>query len=214
MSGVLKNNREYIILTNNEVVKIKVLDVTQTSIRVQNLDDDFIKRYLLEDYNPRVIEEISIPWTEDELAELLKYPDLLNDKDVFPVKEVVNVPVEEHPTKALILGKVAPNNARRVEETSKSNAERLAEILAASKEGEVDEPPTVKDKEVWKEILNLGHPYMLSNKGKVKNHHNKVLKPTIRGTQQYYLLVNRDKTQKCVNVSTLLKEVFGLTKAV
>ncbi len=201
MNGVLKNNREYIILTNNDVVKIKVLDVTQTSIRVHSLDDDFIKRYLLEDYNPRVIEEIGVKTYDQERTEIL---------------EAVNKPIVEieHPTKALILGKVAPNNARKIAENVKSNAERLAEILAASKEEVIDELPTVKDKEVWKEILNLGHPYMLSNKGKVKNHHNKVLKPTIRGTQQYYLLVNRDKTQKCVNVSTLLKEVFGLTKAV
>ncbi len=201
MSGVLKNDREYIILTNNEVLKIKVLDVTQTSIRVHNLDDDFIKRYLLEDYNPRVIEEIGVKTYDQERTEILE----------AVTKPIVEI---EHPTKALILGKVAPNNARRIAENVKSNAERLAEILAASKEEVIDEPPTVKDKEVWKEILNLGHPYMLSNKGKVKNHHNKVLKPTIRGTQQYYLLVNRDKTQKCVNVSTLLKEVFGLTKAV
>jgi hypothetical protein len=202
MSGVLKNDREYIILTNNEVAKIKVLDVTQTSIRVHNLDDDFIKRYLLEDYNPRVLEEIGVETYDQERTEILE----------AVTKPIVEI---EHPTKALILGKVAPNNARRIAETVKSNAERLAEILSSNKKEEVDdELPTVNDKEVWKEILNLGHPYMLSNKGKVKNHHNKVLKPTVRGTQQYYLLVNRDKTQKCVNVSTLLKEVFGLTKVV
>lgn len=186
MSGELKINKEYIILAGSDVVKIKVLDVTATSIRVHNLDDDFIKRYLLEDYKPRVIEEIGEHNHDIERAKIL---------------EAVNKPTlveTEYPTKALILGK--------------SNDERLAEILAASKE----EAPIVEkitpEKEIWKEITSLGHPYKISNKGRVKNHHNKILKPTIRGTQQYYLLVGMNKTQKCINVSTLLEEVFGLKK--
>lgn len=185
MSLHLKIDKEYIILAGSDVVKVKVLDVTATSIRVHNLDDDFIKRYLLEDYKPRVIEEVDVTNHGRERAEIL---------------EAVNKPTlieTEHPTRALILGK--------------SNAERLAEILKANSQEEVKKV-VKEDKEIWKEIISLGHPYKLSNRGRIKNHHNKVLKPTIRGNQQYYLLVGMNKTQKCLNVNTLLEEVFGLKK--
>lgn len=228
MSGELKINKEYIILAGSDVVKIKVLDVTVTSIRVHNLDDDFIKRYLLEDYKPRVIEEIPIPWTTDEVMKLSEYPELANDPDILPSnKEVIPTEViletvdfgtstspSNHKHFVEAFTKHLEGNEDKILQTSslgKSNAERLAAILKATSQKEVEEL-VKEDKEIWKEITSLGHPYKISNKGRVKNHHNKILKPTIRGTQQYYLLVGMNKTQKCINVSTLLEEVFGLKK--
>jgi hypothetical protein len=208
MSGELKIDREYIILAGSDVVKVKVLDVTATSIRVHNLDDDFIKRYLLEDYKPRVIEEIPIPWTIDELIELSKYPGLANDPDIFPSnKEVILTDVilesvailEEHPTKAMILGK--------------SNAEKLAEILQASSKEEVVEELVKEDKEIWKEIPNMGCPYWLSNKGRVKNRHNKLLKPATVLGKTYYYLTKKDKSTSSFSLDLLLQKIFKLTKA-
>lgn len=208
MSGELKIDREYIILAGSDVVKVKVLDVTATSIRVHNLDDDFIKRYLLEDYKPRVIEEVSKATHEKERAEIL---------------DAVNTPTVDfgtltspsnHENFVEAFTKHLEGNEDKILKTStlgQSNAERLAAILKANSQEEVEEL-TKEGREIWKEITSLGHPYKVSNKGRVKNNHNKVLKPTVRGTQQYYLLVGMDKTQKCLNINTLLEEVFGLKK--
>lgn len=208
MSGELKIDREYIILAGSDVVKVKVIDVTATSIRVHNLDDDFIKRYLLEDYKPRVIEEVSKPDYEKERAEILKAV----NKPTVDFGTLTSPSNHENFVEAFT--KHLEGNEDKILQTnplSQSNAERLAEILKANSQEEVEEL-VKEDKEIWKEILNMGCLYWLSNKGRVKNRHNKLLKPaTIRG-KKYYYLIRIDKSSSTFNVDDLLKRVFGLTK--
>ena len=230
MSGELKIDREYIILAGSDVVKVKVLDVTATSIRVHNLDDDFIKRYLLEDYKPRVIEEIPIPCTIDELIELSKYPELSNDPDIFPsnskvistdsILETVDFGTLTSPSNherfVEAFTKHLEGNEDKILQTSalgQSNAERLAEILKANSQEEVEEI-VKEDKEIWKEIPNMGCPYWLSNKGRIKNRHNKLLKPATVLGKTYYYLTKKDKSTSSFSLDLLLQKIFKLTKAI
>jgi hypothetical protein len=210
MSGELKIDREYIILAGSDVAKVKVLDVTATSIRVHNLDDDFIKRYLLEDYKPRVIEEVvKSEDTSDSFIQSVIEGAYLPTSDFGTLTSPSN-----HGNFVEAFTKHLEGNEGKILQTnplSQSNAERLAEILKANSQEEVEEL-VKEDKEIWKEILNMGCLYWLSNKGRVKNRHNKLLKPaTIRG-KKYYYLIRMDKSSSTFNVDDLLKRVFGLTK--
>ena len=168
----LKINKEYLVQINQDIVRIKVLELTSKCIKVHNIDEDFVKRYLLSDYKPEIIEELDeIKDVYDEIEEVLSKP---HDQKRSEILNAVNIPVSA----------IIPSEL-------------------------------YDDEEVWRLIPDMKHPYLLSNKGRVKNSQGKISTPVISRVGTHFVgLTDKKGMRSSHRVDTLLNQLFGVDRKV
>ncbi len=194
-----KVESQYIVNAQDELFRVAIVDLTEKSIRVENLDNGKMARVLISDFTPAIIEEIKPQVVSDVEIKTEVSTKSVADFDEFIKKslsdiEYVNIPMFGGQYKINKKGRIksfknnkvkmlTPNSVSKVQLYKKGTPTTysIEELIAMT----FNEPK--KDElVVWKDLEGFGGMYKINKEGDIIN--NKTNRQLKLMANRYYLL--------------------------
>lgn len=205
-----KVGNQYIIAEQAEIFKIAILDLTQKSIRVENLDNGKIVRALLSDFTPNIIEEIVHESNKNVIEEIQEKENENIHIDFFE-KTLKENEYQDIPN---YIGHYQVNRKGNVRSLKGGSSKYLKpngvgkvilSLYGKTKAYDINELVTMTFNE-WKDIPGFEGIYKINRDGEVINSDNKKLK-LISG--KLYFLYKRPIGTKSYLKEDLLNQTFN-----